>query len=370
MQTVYDREVTLHSRNVQGRNALTERAGRAAVFYKPAHARKTQPGAWRRLAAVALCCGALLCAFRLYGRARSRFGVQLPVRTVLQNPELPNGCEAASLAALLKYKGVPADKLDLAYGYIPRGDIEETTDGRTGPDPELAYAGDPAAGLGFYCFAQPVAQGANAYLAAQGSALRAADITGVTGQGLLQYLRGGDPVIVWITKDLSAPRTGGCTGCWRIRARPTCLMSICTASCLRGGTGIPAPSQTRCRAGAEWTRLRFCNASGKWAAAPSWCIDQSGETRSAKEPLRKKAPLWDDGFGTGARKTLGGPLWAGKRFLHQNTCAFLCVHDRMNRLQIFGKRRRHLFMTRNSIRRTQCWHNTRFPRRPPPAASF
>ena len=211
MQTVYDREVTLHSRNVQGRNALTERAGRAAVFYKPAHARKTQPGAWRRLAAVALCYGALLCAFRLYGRARSRFGVQLPVRTVLQNPELPNGCEAASLAALLKYKGVPADKLDLAYGYIPRGDIEETTDGRTGPDPELAYAGDPAAGLGFYCFAQPVAQGANAYLAAQGSALRAADITGVTGQGLLQYLRGGDPVIVWITKDLSAPRTGGCT---------------------------------------------------------------------------------------------------------------------------------------------------------------
>ena len=56
-----------------------------------------------------------------------------------------------------------------------------------------------------------MAQGANAYLAAQGSALRAADITGVTGQGLLQYLRGGDPVIVWITKDLSAPRTGGCT---------------------------------------------------------------------------------------------------------------------------------------------------------------
>lgn len=149
MQTVYDREVTLHSRNVQGRNALTERAGRAAVFYKPAHARKTQPGAWRRLAAVALCCGALLCAFRLYGRARSRFGVQLPVRTVLQNPELPNGCEAASLAALLKYKGVPADKLDLAYGYIPRGDIEETTDGRTGPDPELAYAGDPAAAWAF-----------------------------------------------------------------------------------------------------------------------------------------------------------------------------------------------------------------------------
>ena len=71
MQTVYDREVTLHSRNVQGRNALTERAGRAAVFYKPAHARKTQPGAWRRLAAVALCCGALLCEMCIRDRSCS-----------------------------------------------------------------------------------------------------------------------------------------------------------------------------------------------------------------------------------------------------------------------------------------------------------
>lgn len=55
MQTVYDREVTLHSRNVQGRNALTERAGRAAVFYKPAHAQNTA----RRMAA-ACRCGAVL----------------------------------------------------------------------------------------------------------------------------------------------------------------------------------------------------------------------------------------------------------------------------------------------------------------------
>ena len=64
--------------------------------------------------------------------------------------------------------------------------------------------------IGFGAFSWGFMRGIS-YLAAQGSALRAADITGVTGQGLLQYLRGGDPVIVWITKDLSAPRTGGCT---------------------------------------------------------------------------------------------------------------------------------------------------------------
>ena len=32
----------------------------------------------------------------------------------------------------------------------------------------------------------------------------------------------------------------------------------------------------------------------------------------------------DDGFGAGARKTLGGPLWAGKRFCTK-TLALFCV---------------------------------------------
>ena len=154
-------------------------------------------------------CGAvMLLAFGIYSRARPHFDVHLPMRPILQQPELPNGCEATSLAALLEYKGVPVNKLDLAYAYIPREDLTDTLDGRTGPDPERAYAGDPATGLGFYCFVPPLARGANRYLQEQGSPLRAYDITGVTADGLVQYLRGGDPVVVWITRDLTAPRTG------------------------------------------------------------------------------------------------------------------------------------------------------------------
>ena len=110
----------------------------------PRHARKS--GALTRLLAVAVCCTAMLCAFRLYSRVRHRFDVRLPVRAVLQNPGLPNGCEATSLAALLNYMGVAANKLDLAYAYIPRGDLTDTAGGRIGPDPERAYAGDPSAG--------------------------------------------------------------------------------------------------------------------------------------------------------------------------------------------------------------------------------
>lgn len=135
-------------------------------------------------------------------------GTQLSVPEVLQLPQLPNGCEVTSLTALLQYRGLPANKLDLAYGYVPREDFTQSRYGSIGPDPELAYAGDPAADSGFYCFAAPLAQGANQYLLEMGSSMHAFDVTGVTAEGLEQYIRGGDPVVVWVTLDLSRPRTG------------------------------------------------------------------------------------------------------------------------------------------------------------------
>lgn len=174
----------------------------------PRHARQSSFCFASRWIAMIGCGAVMLLAFGIYSRARPHFDVHLPMRPILQQPELPNGCEATSLAALLEYKGVPVNKLDLAYAYIPREDLTDTLDGRTGPNPERAYAGDPATGLGFYCFVPPLARGANRYLQEQGSPLRAYDITGVTADGLVQYLRGGDPVVVWITRDLTAPRTG------------------------------------------------------------------------------------------------------------------------------------------------------------------
>lgn len=191
-------------------NAL-RRAGTLFWEERPVPRHVRQNGTFTRLLAVAVCCAAMLCAFRLYTRVCHRFDVRLPVRAVLQNPGLPNGCEAASLAALLQYKGLAANKLDLAYAYIPREDFTESVGGRTGPDPERAYAGDPSTGLGFYCFAAPCAQGANRYLQEREPSLYAVDVTGVTAKGLVQYLRAGDPVAIWVTLDFSAPRTGSFT---------------------------------------------------------------------------------------------------------------------------------------------------------------
>lgn len=165
----------------------------------------------RRAAAMAYCdeqldaCGTAA----IRGYARLWFGeTELPVPEVMQFPQLPNGCEATSLAALLQYRGLPANKLDLAYAYIPREDFTYWSGFGVGPDPERAYAGDPATDSGFYCFAAPLAQGANRYLHEMGSSMHAFDVTGVTDEGLKQYLRGGDPVVVWVTLDLYRPYTG------------------------------------------------------------------------------------------------------------------------------------------------------------------
>ncbi|WP_342472492.1 C39 family peptidase [Metasolibacillus sp. FSL H7-0170] len=134
--------------------------------------------------------------------------VGLAVPTVFQNPELPNGCEITSLTAMLNYFGVEKDKMTMKREYLPR-EITEIRDGiRYGPDPELAYAGNPASATdGFYVFANPIAEAANIVLAEQSSNLRAANITNATKKEVLALIDQGYPVLTWVTIDWQPPRT-------------------------------------------------------------------------------------------------------------------------------------------------------------------
>ena len=80
----------------------------------------------------------------------------LDVRRILQNPELPNGCEITSCCELLRFWHYPADKCDLADHYLPRSAYWY------GTDPDRFYMGDPHKdsegdpSTGYYCFAGPV----------------------------------------------------------------------------------------------------------------------------------------------------------------------------------------------------------------------
>ena len=63
--------------------------------------------------------------------------ILLPVPQILQNPELPNGCEITSCCEVLRYLGFAPDKCELADHYLPRSAQWY------GADPDEVYMGNP-----------------------------------------------------------------------------------------------------------------------------------------------------------------------------------------------------------------------------------
>lgn len=138
--------------------------------------------------------------------ANSSVGLAVP--KVLQNPELPNGCEITSLTAMLNYVGVKTNKMEMKKNYLPRETTEVIKGIRYGPNPEVAYAGNPASKTdGFYVFAQPITDAGNAILQEQSLPYRARNITKATHDEILTLVDDGYPVLTWVTIDWQKPRT-------------------------------------------------------------------------------------------------------------------------------------------------------------------
>ena len=109
--------------------------------------------------------------------------ILLDVPQILQNPELPNGCEITSLCEVLRYLGFDADKCQLADHYLPRSERWY------GADPDRVYMGNPhlddgSPETGYYCFAGPIAAAARRYLADHGGGWEPVDLTGAEEQTL------------------------------------------------------------------------------------------------------------------------------------------------------------------------------------------
>lgn len=136
-------------------------------------------------------------------------GIRLEVEGILQEPELPNGCEATSLAILLNHYGYRADKIDIADNYLVKEDFWAGEWGEMyGPDPEAAYPGAPGPDmLGYYCYPGVIIETAGSYIEAHQGPHAAEDLSGATTRRLRGLLDEGVPVIVWCTTDLLPRRT-------------------------------------------------------------------------------------------------------------------------------------------------------------------
>lgn len=116
--------------------------------------------------------------------------IQLDAESILQNPELPTGCEVTSLAMALSFHGYGISKEKLADEYLEKA-APGTVSYRT------AFWGDPRKEDSFGCFAPVITKAANQFLAKKKSPHMAYNLTGTPLDDLLVEIRMGYPVIVW-----------------------------------------------------------------------------------------------------------------------------------------------------------------------------
>lgn len=121
---------------------------------------------------------------------------QLDAQPILQNPELPTGCEITSLTMALNYLGYDVDKLTMADDYLIRGEAYQNTF-------DEAFIGSPYDPTSWGCYAPVIVQTAQNYLADQGGGEVVQNLTGCSLKTLLGQVAGGTPVVTWATINMT-----------------------------------------------------------------------------------------------------------------------------------------------------------------------
>lgn len=121
--------------------------------------------------------------------------VILEISCLLQNPELPTGCESVALTMVLNTLGYSLEKTMIADQYLVY-DSENLAKG---------YVGDPYSSSGAGVFPPGLTETANRFLRHQHSSLRAYNISGTPFEELYSYIEHGNPILIWTTIDYETP---------------------------------------------------------------------------------------------------------------------------------------------------------------------
>ena len=122
-------------------------------------------------------------------------------RLILQNPELPTGCEATAAAMLLRAHGYDVDKETMART-LPTGKFTSREGRLYGPHPNEAFPGNPFTKAGYGVFAAPVRRAMESIIAGAGGSHTVTDLTGAAEEAILAYIDKGQPVCIWATMGL------------------------------------------------------------------------------------------------------------------------------------------------------------------------
>lgn len=121
------------------------------------------------------------------GRCELPTKAAIEMEELMQNPELPTGCESVALTMVLRYYGFGLEKTTIADEYLDYSENDFVT----------AYVGNPHTESGAGCFAPAIEKAANKFLNSQNSEMKARDISPTSMEDLYAYLANGTPVIVW-----------------------------------------------------------------------------------------------------------------------------------------------------------------------------
>lgn len=129
------------------------------------------------------------------GHKIARKSVIKKFETVMQEPELPTGCEVTALCQTLNFLGFDIDKEELADEFMPLDTEGSTTMNH-------AYIGDPKFCDGFGCLPPVIVQTADDYFKSINSPCYAVDMSDKKLEELFYQIEEGRPLIVWATIDL------------------------------------------------------------------------------------------------------------------------------------------------------------------------
>ncbi len=131
------------------------------------------------------------------------------VESILQGPELPNGCEATGLTIAIRWYGYDVLKTTISKTFMPKQPFEWINGKLIGADFITTFAGDPASKtLSYGCYIPCLMTTANSYFSAIGSNYKPVNISGTSLRELFKYVSDDTPVVLISTPELMTPRAG------------------------------------------------------------------------------------------------------------------------------------------------------------------
>lgn len=129
--------------------------------------------------------------------------------TGLSQDGYPTGCESVSAVVLLQYYQIPVSISSFIEEYLPTEPFYFENGMLCGPDPHLAFAGDPYDCSSLGCYAEVITKSLNLVLEERDTGKQAKTLKNVPLSELEEtYLSCDIPVAIWVTMEMKASTDG------------------------------------------------------------------------------------------------------------------------------------------------------------------